>query len=149
MAWAHLHLNEVEAARESLRKVASNDKSPSAIYARALLGQVSFQQGEDDEAIQWWTGVDAAARSRWGLDEPLRQTVLVSGLSALHEQRFEQAADRFREAGKLGLRDRWLGGLITLALVKAGQQLLYSQAVNGQFSAVSPKEKHRPGVLPG
>jgi tetratricopeptide (TPR) repeat protein len=128
MAWAHLHLGEIDSARDSLRKVAGHDKSPSAPYARALLGQLSFQRGSDDEAITWWSAVEAAARSRWGLDEPLRQTVLASGLAALQEQRFEQAADRFREAGKLGLRDRRLGGLITLALVKAGQRLLFEQS---------------------
>jgi tetratricopeptide (TPR) repeat protein len=127
MALAHLNLGEMDAAQEALRKVAGNDKSPSAVYARALLGQLSFQRGAHDEAVGWWSAVDAPSRARWGLDDPLRQTVLVAGLSALHEQRFEQAADRFREAGKLGLRDPRLGGLITLALSKAGQRLLYSQ----------------------
>ena len=39
--------------------------------------------------------------------------------------RYEQAADRLREAGRLGLRDRRLGPLLTLSLVKAGQKLLY------------------------
>ena len=46
---------------------------------------------------------------------------------AYEEGRFEQAAERFREAGKLGLRDRRLGPLLTLALVRAGQRLLYEQ----------------------
>ena len=41
---------------------------------------------------------------------------------------YEQAADRFREAGKLGLRDKRLGPLLTLALVKAGQRLLFEKA---------------------
>jgi len=36
----------------------------------------------------------------------------------------EQAAERFKEAGKLGLRERRLGALIGLALFKAGQRLL-------------------------
>jgi tetratricopeptide (TPR) repeat protein len=126
MAWAHLHLGEVDAARELLRQVASNDKTTSAVYARALLGRTSVQREAWDEAIQWWSGVDADPRARWGLEEPLRQTVLLAGLAALEEKRFEQAAERFREAGKLGLRDRRLGGLIALALVKAGQRLLYS-----------------------
>ena len=54
--------------------------------------------------------------------------MLLSGLVDFEKQRFEQAAERFREAGKLGLRDRRLGGLVTLALVKAGQRLLYEQA---------------------
>ena len=95
-----------------------------------MLGQLSFERGAPDEAIEWWSGIDRAARGRWNLEEPLRQTVLLAGLQALQEERFEQAADRFREAGKLGLRDRRLGGLITLAVVKAGQRLLYS---NGEL----------------
>ena len=33
-----------------------------------------------------------------------------------------------REAGQLGLRDKRLGSLLTLALVKAGQRLLFEQA---------------------
>jgi tetratricopeptide (TPR) repeat protein len=132
MAWAHLHLGEMEAARESFRRVAAEDKSPSAGCARAVLGQLSFQRGASDEAIEWWSGIDRAARAHWGLEEPLRQTVLLAGLQALDEEHFEQAADRFREAGKLGLRDRRLGGIITLAVVKAGQRLLYQQ--NGHTS---------------
>ena len=40
--------------------------------------------------------------------------------------RFEDAAAKFREAGKLGLRERSLGPLLTLALFKAGQRLLYA-----------------------
>jgi tetratricopeptide (TPR) repeat protein len=127
MAWAHLHLGEVEAARESFRRVAADQTSPSAQCARAMLGQLCFQRGEPDEAIGWWTGIDSAARRCWELDEPLRQTVLLAGLQALEDERFEHAAERFREAGKLGLRDRRLGGLITLAIVKAGQWLLYQQ----------------------
>jgi hypothetical protein len=54
--------------------------------------------------------------------------VFLGGLAALDSGRYEQAAERFREAGKLGLRERRLGGLITLALVKAGQKLLYETA---------------------
>jgi hypothetical protein len=92
-----------------------------------MLGQLSHERGAPDEAVGWWSMLDPAWRSRWNLEEPLRQTVFLAGLVALDEKRFEQAADRFREAGKLGLRDRRLGGLITLALVKAGQRLLYAE----------------------
>ena len=56
--------------------------------------------------------------------------MLLAGLLALGGGRYEQAAERFREAGKLGLRDRRLGPLMTLALVKAGQEKLFS--ANGQ-----------------
>ena len=53
---------------------------------------------------------------------------MLSGLLALKEGRYEQAAERFKEAGKLGLREKSLGSLITLALVRAGQKLLFEQA---------------------
>ena len=97
------------------------------MYARAMLGQLSFARSAYDDAIKWWNMVDARRRAEWQLDETLRQTVLLSGLLAFENRRYEQAADRFREAGKLGLRDRNLGSLLTLALVKAGQRLLYEQ----------------------
>jgi hypothetical protein len=58
--------------------------------------------------------------------------VLLSALTSFQKGRFEQAAERFREAGKLGLRDKRLAGMLTLSLVKAGQRLLYEKAVNGQ-----------------
>jgi tetratricopeptide (TPR) repeat protein len=125
MAWAYLHQDNPAAARQALQQVAEAEKSPSAVYARALLGRLSCLRGAYDEAIPWWRDMDAKRRSEWQLDEPLRQTVLLSGLLAYDQGRFEEAADRFREAGKLGLRDRRLGPLLTLALVRAGQRLLY------------------------
>jgi tetratricopeptide (TPR) repeat protein len=127
MAWAHLYLKDEDAARQALQKVAAADKSPSAPYARALLGHLGFSRGAYDDAIKWWNQVDARRRAEWQLDEPLRQTVLLSGLLAFRKERYEQAADRFREAGRLGLRDRRLGSLLTLSLVKAGQRLLYER----------------------
>ncbi len=127
IAWAYLHQNNLSAAQQALQKVATAEKSPSAVYARALLGRLHLGRGAYDEAIQWWSNVDPHRRSEWQLEEPLRQTVLLSGLMAYEENRFEQAADRFREAGKLGLRDRRLGQLLTLALVRAGQRLLYDE----------------------
>jgi tetratricopeptide (TPR) repeat protein len=129
MAWAYLHQDNIPAAQQALEKAAAGEKSPSAVYARALLGRLHLARSDFDEAIQWWSSVDPQRRSEWQLDEPLRQTVLLSGLMAFENGRFEQAADRFREAGKLGLRDRRLGQLLTLALVRAGQRLLYSISV--------------------
>ncbi len=125
MAWAHVHLANPNAARTALQRVAAAEKGPSAPYARALLGQLSFARGAYDDSIKWWTTLDAQRRAEWHLDDVLRQTVLLSGLLAYEGKRYEQAADRFREAGKLGLRERRLGGLLTLALVKAGQRLLF------------------------
>ncbi len=124
-AWAKVNLGDIDGAIALLKPVASDTSAPSVMYARALLGQLCYQKGAYDEAIQHWSHIDPAARARWGLDEPLRHTVLLAGLSAMQGQKFEQAADRFREAGRLGLRDKRLGGLVTLALVKAGQRLLY------------------------
>jgi tetratricopeptide (TPR) repeat protein len=131
MAWGYLGLGDAPAARKHLEKVAAADSSPSAGVARAVLGQLSYQAGQYDEAVRWWGALDVPSRARWHLDEPLRQTTLLAGLAAFEQGRYEAAADRFREAGKLGLRDRRLGGMITLALVKAGQRLLYSQADHG------------------
>jgi len=127
MAWAYLHQDNASAARQALQKVAADEKSPSAVYARALLGRLSYARADYDEAVKCWSSVDPGRRSEWQLDESLRQTVLLSGLIAYKEGRFEQAADHFREAGKLGLRDRRLGPLLSLALVRAGQRLLYEQ----------------------
>ncbi|MGH7173195.1 MAG: hypothetical protein ACRELG_23180, partial [Gemmataceae bacterium] len=127
MAWAYVHQDNLAAAEQALQKVAVVEKSPSAVYARALLGRLSYTRGAYDEAVTWWSSVEPRRRSEWQFDEPLRQTVLLSGLMAYEEGRFEQAAERFREAGKLGLRDRRLGPLLTLALVRAGQGLLYDE----------------------
>ncbi len=128
MAWAHLHLKNPTAAAQSLQKVAAAEKSPSAVYAKALLGRLGYDRSAYDEAIRWWNQTDARKRTEWQLEEPLRQTVLLAGLMALDRGQYDLAAERFREAGKLGLRDRRLGPLLTLALVKAGQKLLYEQA---------------------
>jgi tetratricopeptide (TPR) repeat protein len=127
MAWAYLHQDNLSAAQQALQKVASVEKTPSAVYARALLGRLQLGRGVYDEAIKWWSSVDAQRRREWHIDEPLRQTALLSGLLAYEEGQFERAADRFREAGKLGLRDRRLGPLLTLTLVRAGQRLLYEE----------------------
>ncbi len=131
MAWAHLHLNNGDAARQSLLKAAAADKSPSAPYARALLGRQAFDRAAFDEAVRWWKEVDAGRRAEWKLDEPLRQTVLLAGLTAFEKGKYELAAERIREAGRLGLRDRRLGSLLTLALVKAGQRLLFDTNIKG------------------
>jgi tetratricopeptide (TPR) repeat protein len=130
MGWAHLNLGDEAAAIREWEVVARTAETPSAEYAAALLGRLRFGRGEYEEAFPWWTGLGATRRGALGLDEPLRGTMFLAGLLALGEGRYEQAAERFREAGKLGLRDRRLGPLMTLALVKAGQEKLFSG--NGQ-----------------
>ena len=77
----------------------------------------------------WWTALDAGRRAEWQFDEALRHTVLLAGLACFEGGQFEEAAERFREAGKLGLRDRRLGPLIGLSLFKAGQKLLYADEI--------------------
>ncbi len=126
---ASLSLNDGEAARLSLQQAAAAEKSPSAPYARALLGRQAFDRSAFDEAARWWNQIDPQRRAEWKLDEPLRQTMLLAGLSEFEKGRYEQAAERFREANRLGLRDQRLGALLTLALVKAGQRLLYDENV--------------------
>jgi tetratricopeptide (TPR) repeat protein len=127
MACAHLRRDDTNSARQALEKAAAAEESPSAPYARALLGRLDLARGAYAEAAAWWKGIEPRRRGALGLDEVLRQTVLVSGLLDLEGGRYERAAERFREAGALGLRDRRLGPLLTLALVKAGQRLLYEE----------------------
>ena len=57
--------------------------------------------------------------------------MLLAGLTAFEKGKFELAAERIREAGRLGLRDRRLGSMLTLALVKAGQRLLFDGNIKG------------------
>jgi TolA-binding protein len=125
MGWAHLLGKDYPAAVGAFKFPAQTPNSPSAAHARALLGNLHFALAQFDDAIAWWNAVSAEHRAAWKLDDPLRGTVFLSALQALQQGRYEQAAEKLREAGRLGLRDRRLGPLLTLALVKAGQQLLY------------------------
>jgi tetratricopeptide (TPR) repeat protein len=125
MGWAHLHRRDRAAAVASLRQAAAAADSPSADHARALLGRLCFTDGAADEAVECWTAVTPARRREWQLEEALRSTVFLTGLQAYLDGRFEQASERFREAGTLGLRERRLGPLMFLALFRAGQALLF------------------------
>src|SRR5262249_6408622 len=66
MAWARLRMGETEAAVGLLRKVAEKSGSPSAMYARALLGQLSLQRGAYEDAVAAWSALEPAWRARWG-----------------------------------------------------------------------------------
>jgi hypothetical protein len=92
------------------------------------LGKSAFRRGAFREAVQWWQALDPPLRAAWQFDEPLRQAVFLGALQALAAGEYETAAAQFREAGKVGLRDRRLGGLLTLALIKAGRQA-YDRAI--------------------
>jgi hypothetical protein len=58
--------------------------------------------------------------------DPLAQTTFISALESLERSDFDQAAEKLRQSGKLGYRDRRLGPLLLLALFKAGQKAIYA-----------------------
>jgi tetratricopeptide (TPR) repeat protein len=117
---------DAAAATQALRQPGENSGCLSKGHAQALLGRICFSQGRHEEAIAWWKSLEPARRKAWGFDEPLRGTLFVSALESFQADQFEEAAEKIREAGRLGLRERRLGSLLALALIKAGQKLLYS-----------------------
>src|SRR5438128_2457131 len=61
--------------------------------------------------------------------------------AGLEKQQFADAASRLREAGRLGCRDRRLGGLLMLALVKEGQRQLQEAGTRSALrSGQKPEE---------
>jgi hypothetical protein len=125
---AYLARGDAGSAALALRRVAETPDISSVAHAQALLASISFHRGAYDEAAQWWKSLEPQQRAAWQLCEPLYRTVFLSALQAFEVGRYREAADKIREAGKLGLRDRRLGPLLALVLVKAGQQVLYQQA---------------------
>ena len=77
MAWAYLYQDNAAAAQQALQKVAAVEKSPSAVYARALLGRLSYTRGAYDEAISWWSSVDPRQAERMAV----RRTVAADGVA--------------------------------------------------------------------
>jgi hypothetical protein len=127
LGWSDLDRQDATAAAVHFERVAASN-SPSAPVARALLGGLKFFQGDYNQAVIKWRGLDAAARERWKLQQPLAGIVFVSALQAFGEGDYQAAAARVREAGRLGIKDRRLAPLLALALLKAGQKLLYQTA---------------------
>jgi tetratricopeptide (TPR) repeat protein len=125
LGWAHLHRGDQEAATAAFEQVAQTPGSPSAARARAVAARLRFQGDDYDRAVAWWKAIEPRQRADWRLDEPLRQTVLLSALMAHDAGEHADAADRLREAGRLGLRDGRLAAMLTASLVQAGQRLLY------------------------
>jgi Flp pilus assembly protein TadD len=132
MGWSFWYQQNLTAANLALQKVANAPASPSSDHARALLGRIGLARGVYDDAIRWWKALAAEKRAAWHFDDALRGAVWLSALAAFHEGRYDQAAERLREAAQLGHRDPRLPPLLTLALVKAGQQQLYA---NGDVPA--------------
>jgi tetratricopeptide (TPR) repeat protein len=124
-ALAQAQLHDRAAAIESLAPLARKAGSPTLAHAQAQLGAAQFAEGRHDDAIRSWQALDARHRQAWGLAEPLAQTMFVCAFDDLLLGNYEQSADKFRQAGRLGCRDRRLGPLLLLALFKAGQQAVY------------------------
>jgi tetratricopeptide (TPR) repeat protein len=124
-ALAQVQLNDRAAAIESLIPIARTPGSPTLAHAQAQLGAAQFAESRHDDAIRSWQALDAKQRQAWGLADPLAQTMYVAALDDLIAGQYEQSADKFRQAGRLGCRDRRLGPLLLLALFKAGQHALY------------------------
>jgi Flp pilus assembly protein TadD len=144
MGWSFWHQENLTAAGLALQKVANAPASPSADHAKALLGRIGFTRGVYDDAIRWWKAMDAPKRAAWQFDEALRGAVWLSALAAFQAGRFDQAAERLREADQLGYRDPRLSSLLTLTLVKAGQQQLYP---NGEIpTGAGPESAKEPAA---
>jgi hypothetical protein len=124
-ALAQIRLGDRPAAIESLVPVSRAPASPTTAEAQAQLGSVQFAETRYEDAIRSWQALDAKKRQEWALAEPLAQTMFVSALEDLLAARYEPSAEKFRQAGRLGCRDRRLGPLLLLALFKAGQQAVY------------------------
>jgi tetratricopeptide (TPR) repeat protein len=124
-ALAHICVNQPRPAIDALKPLTFDPKSPTLPYAQALLGEVLFRESRHDEAISAWQALDAQKRQAWALSEPMAQTTFISALESMQKAQYEQAAEKFRQAGRLGYRDRRLGPLLLLALFKAGQQAIY------------------------
>jgi tetratricopeptide (TPR) repeat protein len=124
-ALAQVRLNDRAGAIDALNPLARTTSSPTLAHAQAQLGAIEFAESHHAEALRAWQALDTKQRQTWGLAEPLAQTMFVSALDDLLAGQYEQSADKFRQAGRLGCRDRRLGPLLLLALFKAGQQAVY------------------------
>jgi len=125
-ALAQIGLNQPRAAIDALKPITFSATSPTLSYAQALLGNVLYQEQRHQEAIVAWQSLDAAKRQAWSLNEPLATTMFINALESLLRAEYEQAGEKFRQAGRLGYRDRRLGPLLLLSLFKAGQHAIYA-----------------------
>jgi tetratricopeptide (TPR) repeat protein len=126
--WASIHGHDHSGAIDAMSQVARASDSPSRDHARGILGSLRFHEGATDDAIGSWQNLSTHQRTAWHLDEPLQKCLFLRGLQAIHDGRFEQAAESLREAAKAGLREQSLTRLIQFAVVKAGQRHLYAPA---------------------
>ena len=121
---AQAESGDLDAGIATIQKAACLDGSPTTPLAQAVLGALLFRQGHFDTAAAWWQRLAPDRRAAWKLSEVLGNTQLLGALEEFAAGRFELAADRFRQAGKLGCRDRRLGGMLLLSLFNASRQAL-------------------------
>jgi tetratricopeptide (TPR) repeat protein len=125
-ALAHVGLNQPKPAIDCIKPVTFSNASPTLSLAQAILGEVLFQEKRHGEAIAAWQSLDAQKREAWGLTAPLATTMFINALESMLRGDYEQAADKLRNAGKTGYRDRRIGPLLLLTLFKAGQKAIYA-----------------------
>lgn len=128
--WASLLLEDLETAYQAFQVSARDSQCSGAGQAMAMLGKISFARRDHEGAARWWRALEPENRGKWNLSGALAGAVFLAALDALHEGSYEAAAEKFREAGRLGWRDRRLGPLLILALAKAGQHFLYGQCAS-------------------
>ncbi|MBL8793828.1 MAG: tetratricopeptide repeat protein [Planctomycetia bacterium] len=143
---AQLERQDTYAAAASLERTALVADSPSAQHARAWLGRIAFQEGVYNDAVNWWQLLDPARRTAWQLDDVYRMTVVLSAVQAFGQQRYEQAAEQLRLAGRLGWRDRRLGPLLALSLFKEGQQR-FCRAANSESVTIGNGAPRHNGAI--
>jgi tetratricopeptide (TPR) repeat protein len=135
---AHLQMNDSASAAESFREVTRVTTSASVDEARARLGQIALGRNAYDEAITWWKDIELDRRREWQLEQPLRQLVFLAGILALRKGDYEGAAGRLIEARQLGCDDPRLTNLLPLALVQAGQHLLFGETAPRDLINLEP-----------
>lgn len=128
MGLASLRLGDNEAACTALQIPASKEDCPSSAQAKALLGAIAFSRQDHAGAARWWRALEPDKRQQWNLSGALAGAVFLAGIDDFNRDNCETAAEQFREAGRLGWRDRRLGSLLILALARAGQQHLFARS---------------------
>ncbi len=134
---AQVGRSDLQSAIEAFKPVTYNAASPTLCYAQGQLASAYFREKRLNEAIAVWEALDASKRQAWSLADPLAQAMFINALESLQQGHYEQAAEKFRQSGRLGYRDRRLGPLLLLALFKAGQQAIYA----GETAPVTPREE--------
>jgi tetratricopeptide (TPR) repeat protein len=137
---AHRHQQDIPAASVELEKAVSRaPEAPSANHARGWLGKIRYSRGAYEEAGEWWQIIDEEKRTQWKLDDLLRGVVYLSGLVALKDGRFAQAASFFRDGQHLPSSD--LPDLRIAALVMAGRKALLATEAKDSSAEISEADR--------